>query len=132
MPRRGARGFTLLEVLMSCLLLSIGLFAVISLYPQAILGLHKARQMNVAGDLAQRALDEATSLPFDEVRDASTSQVVDQTTYTTNLSVVLLDTGLKKVCVEVVWWFPREEVPTTHRRRLSVAHETRVLDLPDL
>lgn len=132
MARRTTRAFTLLEVLLACLLVSIALFAVISLYPQAILGLHKARQMNVACDLAQRALDEATALPFDEVRDATASQVVDGTAYTTNLTVSVVETGLKRVSVEVVWWFPREEVPTSNRRRLSVVHETRVLDLPDL
>lgn len=132
MRARHLRAFTLLEVLLACLLLSIALFAVISLYPQAILGLQKARQMNVACDLAQQSLDEATSQAFDEVRDASKNQVVDGTTYTTHLTVAVVDTDVKKVSVEVVWWFPREDVPTSNRRRLSVACESRVLDLPDL
>ena len=129
---RRARAFSLLEVLLASLILAVALFAVVSLYPQAILGLQKARQMNNASNLAQKALEETKAIAFDDVRDSSKDELIEGTTYTVNLTTSLTDPRLKKLTVEVVWWFPQQTVATSNRRRLSVRYETCLLDLPDL
>jgi len=69
MGRRRTRGFTLIEVLVAIVLLMVGIYAILKIFPRGFETLERARAGTIAGRLAERELERwrltASSLPDD-------------------------------------------------------------------
>lgn len=112
------KGFTLLEAMIAILVLTIGIVAVLQIFPLA-LSIEKASQMRTqAIELAQEKIEEKTSksywdIPTGTSTEAELSSPFEDFSRETKVSFVdsdfqesPSDTGLKKIEVTVSWEFP--------------------------
>ena len=68
---KDAEGFTLLEVMITVVILAIGLLGLAGLQIVAIKGNSFGQQMSVASTLAQNQLEELRQIPYDSLSDGS-------------------------------------------------------------
>lgn len=66
---RAYRGMTLVELLVSCVILAIGLVALSQLFVTAMWSYQKARYTTIATERVQHELEKAQSLRFNVLRD---------------------------------------------------------------
>jgi type II secretory pathway pseudopilin PulG len=65
---RGDRGFTIVEVLVSMILMSGGIFAAVGSFGDSLNGAATAQQIDVATATGTQALEEMRSAPYDQVK----------------------------------------------------------------
>lgn len=75
-PRGNQKGFTLVELLVAILLLTVGIFAVIAMQTTSMNANSIAMRLSVASSLAQEALEDILSRPAD-TPDFRTSSIYD-------------------------------------------------------
>lgn len=89
--RGGSAGFTLIEVLISAVVLGVGLVGLVNLHTASIRGLVKDEMLSVASDVAKQRLEEITTLRASEI-PACVGDVgcrtADRSAYTPDLSPV--------------------------------------------
>ena len=96
-------GFTLLEVLISTVILAVGLLGVAAMQLNAIQGNAFAHKMNDASERIQTKIEEFRTRPFEDVQSEEEDEDEDGFT---RVSVVQDDTpiaGAKTIVVTVSW-----------------------------
>jgi type IV pilus assembly protein PilV len=126
---RTQRGFTLIEVLVAVIVLSVGILAVFRLFPAGLRSQTQNRMQTAAAFHAQEKLEQLACLPFtDSDWDAGThptagpERVGPSGQWTRSWQVEVMDApldDLKRVTVTVTWaqGSGREVVMTSYRRR---------------
>lgn len=76
---RKFRGVTLVELLVSCVILAIGLVALSQLFVTAMWSYQKARYTTIATERVQHELEKAQSLRFNVLRDSA--NLISETRY---------------------------------------------------
>ncbi len=107
--KKSARGFTLVEILAACLLLSIGLLAVLTAVRAARETQQRALYISIGRNIAQSKIDKARSMSLDDLNSlVGTTQ--DSSLPTVNSVTVGISrypnpsqTHLYKVTVTVSW-----------------------------
>jgi len=120
------KGFTLIEAIMAMAIFSVGIMAVLTVFPKGISLGREAKEITVAAQLAQEKIEETLSLSYDDIpigqvearskvetdpgsqfyiyeREVN-SELVDENLFVTND-----DLGLKKIQVKVYWQQPDGE-----------------------
>lgn len=109
------KGFTLLEVMVAILVLTIGIVAILQIFPLG-LNVEKASQMNTQGSLlAQEKIEEFTSKAYQDIAVGTVTEDAlpspfERFSRETKINYVDVelqeaggDTGLKKIEVTVSW-----------------------------
>ena len=120
------RGISIIEVLLSCAIITIILYVVVTLFPMAVLELKKAHDTVAAGTIAQRLLEQMRAQPFGTLTPSATStEQVGSTVFSiTNESYLEADPHLKHLKVTVSWSTAFRGSPQTIRS--SKTYETSV------
>lgn len=89
-PNERRRGFSLLEVMLSCLLVATVFLTVAELYPLAAASLNRGKRLSTASNLAQDTLEKARLTPFSSLTASRVTETVDGREYVvvTDLSTV--------------------------------------------
>ena len=120
------KGFTLIEAIMAMAIFSVGIMAVLTVFPKGISLGREAKEITVATQLAQEKIEETLSLSYDDipVGQVEARSKVDTDTnsqfyiYEREVSSELVDNdllvtnddiGLKKIQVKVYWQQPDGE-----------------------
>jgi prepilin-type N-terminal cleavage/methylation domain-containing protein len=101
-------GFSLIELIISMAILSVGLFAGIRVFPVGLGASKRAELRSRAAFAAQRTIESMKLTPWDDLATGETTTEVDGFTVTTSIRAVtpegLVDASrLKAVDVSVAW-----------------------------
>ena len=109
-----SRGFTLLEILVSIVLLTIGVIAIIGLFSANFIGSIDAENTAIAVNLAEKRMEEIRNLDFDTgiVNEAKAS-VSGFAGFERQVVVAEPETDLKYVTVTAYWTYKTDEVSIT-------------------
>ena len=117
---KDARGFTLLEVMITLVIFAIGLLGLAGLQVMAIKGNSFGQQMTAASTLAQNRLEVMRQITGALSSDSDT--VIDQNgiTYTRTWTVTpnTPQTNMNTVLINVVWTGPTETLRTVSMRTI--------------
>lgn len=104
-------GFTLLEILLTLIVFTVGVMAVLGLFSTALATSVDAENTVIAVNLSQRRLEEIKNLDFDTgiVNEAKAS-VSGFAGFQREVSVATAQTDLKQVTVTTCWTFKANEV----------------------
>lgn len=102
------RAFSLIELIISMAILSVGLFAGIRVFPVGLGASKRAEMRSRAAFAAQRTIESMKLTLWDDLAAAETTTEVDGFTVTTRISPAALEglvdaTRLKAVDVSVAW-----------------------------
>jgi type IV pilus assembly protein PilV len=98
-------GFTLIEVMMTLVILSIGLIALASMQISAMRGNSFSRRMTTAASVAEQVLEQVKNTPYNNVQSQSSTQVsASNMTFNSQVSVTNnTPPNAKTVQVTVTW-----------------------------
>jgi Tfp pilus assembly protein PilV len=116
------RGFTLIEGLVACFILSTVMMAAIGLYPSSVLATIEASNRTTASGVASMALEDARMQDFNAIPLGKTTlpdQTLDGTVYHALLEVEAPAADVKRIQVTVQW---------SDRLPGSVTYETAVFN----
>ena len=68
--RKNNRGFTLIEILISIFILSIGIVGILLAFPLGVQVESNAKMRTCASKLAQEKIEEAISLPYEDINSS--------------------------------------------------------------
>lgn len=97
------KGFTLLEVMLAVVLLTLGVIAVAGLFGTALVGSSDAENTAIAMNLAQKRMEEIRNISYDSIADESKADVSGFSGFQRAAAVTEPLTDLKKVTVTVYW-----------------------------
>jgi len=123
--RRTRRGFSLVEVVISLAILSVGLVGAMRVFPVGLRASHRSELSSRAGIVAQRTVESLKLVPWEELREGDTTTQEDDFEVTTRITQPavegLVDAArLKAVNIVVTWTQDgrsRELVVVTYLRR---------------
>lgn len=121
------RGIGMIEALMAVTILSVGIIAIVTLFPLSLKVSRTAEQETIAANLAQAKIEEMFSIGFDNITigtieakhrlaTTSTNPFYDYQRQTTseyvdaNLNHSTSTTGMKKISVIMYWTPPQTTV----------------------
>lgn len=107
-------GFTLIEIMVSIFILSLGIVAVLMLFPSSFNIVSFSKSSTVASRLAEEKIEEIISLPYDSINIGEESELSFFDEFERTVKVyyvdpvadfkeVFLDSGMKKIDIEVFW-----------------------------
>lgn len=100
----GEKGFTLLEVMISLVILAVGILGVVGMFVSAIGGNSQGRNMTEASNLAQSRLDyEMNATPYTNMTTGSEVNGKYNISWRKTQPVAAIGSGLKQVTVTVTW-----------------------------
>jgi prepilin-type N-terminal cleavage/methylation domain-containing protein len=112
MPRRD--GFTLLEILITIIIFTLGVVIIAGLFSTGLATSVDAENTNVAVSLTQRRLEEIKNLDFETgIVNESKASVSGFTGFQRQVVVTEPETDLKQVTVTTYWNFKDSEVNTS-------------------
>ena len=97
------RGFTILEVLITTLLVGISIFALMEAMNRGIFGVSDVENYSLALSLTQRKLEEIKDSSFASINSVARAQILDFTTFDQKVDMTSLHTYLKQVDVTTYW-----------------------------
>lgn len=108
------RGFSLLEVMLTLVLVSAGTVAVVELFQRARMGGTQAENVLTATYLAQRRLEELRNTAYDDLDEAEESETQISTPsgygwFRRQVEVTEPQTNLRQVVVTITWDAPGGE-----------------------
>ena len=109
MTRRARRGFTLLEILITLLLFSVGVIAVSGLFSSAISAGSDAESTAIAMNLVQERLEELRNKDYLSIANESKAAVSGYPLFRRQVAVTEPLADLKRVRVDVYWTAPGGE-----------------------
>ncbi|OGY43416.1 MAG: hypothetical protein A2729_04570 [Candidatus Buchananbacteria bacterium RIFCSPHIGHO2_01_FULL_39_14] len=118
--RQHSAGFTIIEAAIATMILMVGLFAVVQIFPLSLKITGDAQRLTTASNLAVAKIEEVISLGYDNIStgtiEAKQRLSSDPTDFyyafqrqtiveylDSNFNVSANDTGLKKITVTVFW-----------------------------
>ena len=113
------RGFTLLEILITVLLFTIGFIAVISIFSAAIIGNVDAENTSIAINLAQRRMEDIRNLSYASIVNESRAAVSGFPGFEREVGVTEPETDLKLVVINVYWVYKGDDVTIPLRTYVS-------------
>jgi len=117
---KGRSGFTLLEVLITIVILVLALFPLVQIMSSGLLaGLESEATAHVM-NLAQMKMEEIKDTSFANIVSQSKQGFPGHPGYSYAITVNQPETGLKEVSVVMYWWSGRDET--------SVALDTIIID----
>ncbi len=114
-------GFTLIEVLVTLLILTVVLTALLSCFIQGFDILTRMKQMTIATQSIQKELESIRSLPYSDILSLDDAFTNDNLTYLENSSGIInledsVGSEIKKLTVSLTWTYRgrqlRKEVVT--------------------
>lgn len=114
-------GFTLIEVLVTLLILTVVLTALLSCFIQGFDILTRMKQMTIATQSIQKELESIRSLPYSDILSLNDAFTNDNLTYLENSSGIInledsVGSEIKKLTVSLTWTYRgrqmRKEVVT--------------------
>jgi len=114
-------GFTLIEVLVTLLILTVVLTALLSCFIQGFDILTRMKQMTIATQSIQKELESIRSLPYSDILSLDDTFTNDNLTYLENSSGIInledsVGSEIKKLTVSLTWTYRgrqlRKEVVT--------------------
>lgn len=98
------KAFTLLEILVSLVILTTGFFVITGLFANALVGSVDAENTTIAMNLAQRRIEEIKNLDFDTgIANEPKADVSGFSGFQRDVLVTEPQTDLKQVIVTVYW-----------------------------
>ncbi len=116
---KSKRGFTILEVLITTLIVGISIFALMEAMNRGVFGQSDVENYSLALSLTQRKLEEIKDSSFASVASSGRSLVFDitgttlLTTFEQQVTVTSVPAYLKKVDVTTYWTVPNGETSVT-------------------
>lgn len=110
--RTTSKGFALLEIMLSLLLLSVGVVSIAGLYVTALDSGLDAEQTNIAVNLAQKRMEEIYNLTYASVvSESKTALSAPFASYSRQVTAAEIGSpaGLKQVTVTVFWTIKGKE-----------------------
>jgi len=104
-------GFTLLEILITTVVITVGVAVLVGLFGSGLVGSTDAENTTIAMNLAQRRTEEIKNLDFDTgIGNEDKADVDGFPGFQREVVVTQAQTDLKQVQVKVYWTFKGEEV----------------------
>jgi Tfp pilus assembly protein PilV len=107
------RGFTILEVLISALLVGLGMFAIMETFNRGYFGLGDVEDFSLAVSLTQERVEQIKGTAFASVATAARADVAGYTDFEQAVTVTATSANLKRVVVTTYWQVPNGEKNTT-------------------
>lgn len=108
---RHNQGFTLLEVLVALIILTVGIVSIVGIFSKGIVGSVDAENTAIAMNLAQRRMEEYRNLDFDTgVVNEAKAAVSGFPGFQREVVVAEPQTALKQVTVKAYWSYKGGEV----------------------
>ena len=108
------KAFTLLETLLTIVIFTIGVTAVVEAMSINLISSLDAENTSIAMTLAQRRLEEIKNLDYDtEIVNEAKADVSGFTGFQREVTVTEPETDLKQVTVKTYWKFKSGEITTT-------------------
>lgn len=101
--RKKSIGFSLFELLLAIVLLSIGLVALVNAFSTGLLETSEAKHFAVAKNLAEEKLEQIRNISYAAVVSEARSFVSGFVDYERQLQVSQAQAGLKQVQIDVFW-----------------------------
>jgi len=101
---RAKKGFTLVEILLALLLVTIGLFPLLIVISSALSSSGGTFTQSSALDLAQSKMEEIENTPFDNILSAAKNVLPDFPAYKQEVQVTNPQSNLKDVKVILYWY----------------------------
>lgn len=99
-------GFTLIEIMITLVILSVGLLALAGLQVNAIKGNANSRRMTIAVFIAEKKLEQIKNTSYTNIQSESIQQVTEASTNFTQQVTVTTNNPIqntKKIDVTVTW-----------------------------
>lgn len=103
------KGFTILEVLISTLIVGVGMFALMEAFNRGYLASGQAEDYVLALSLSQERMEDLASLSFGAVSSAAKTPVNGFPEFDQDVSVTSVHADLKEVAVRTYWDVPNGE-----------------------
>jgi prepilin-type N-terminal cleavage/methylation domain-containing protein len=108
-------GFTLLEILITLIILTLGVVVLAGLFSNGLVGSTDAENTTIAMNLAQRRMEEIRNLGFPNIEDEPKDDVSGFSGFQREVAVTdppgdPTTDDLKKVTVTVYWTYKADEV----------------------
>jgi len=97
------KGFSLLELLLATVLLSIGLVGLVNSFSIGLSESTQAKEFAQAKNLLEEKLEDIRNLTFANVANETRAQVPDFSDYEREVQVSAIQSGLKEVQIDVFW-----------------------------
>lgn len=105
------RAFTLLEILITLIIMVLGVVFVVGLFSTGLVSSYDAESTTVAMNLAQQRMEEFKNLDFDtEVVDEAKADIVGFPGFQREVIVSEPQIDLKKVIVKTYWTYKSDEI----------------------
>ena len=99
-------GFTLIEIMIALVILSIGLMALAGMQVSAIKGNAFSKRMTTAVSIAEQIIEQIKNMPYDNIQSQSSSQINQSDLNFTSQIIVANNSPVnntKTVTVTVTW-----------------------------
>jgi type IV pilus assembly protein PilV len=99
-------GFTLIEILIALVILSIGLMALAGIQVSALKGNAFSKRMTTAVSIAEQMVEQIRNIPYDNIQSQSASQVSQSNINFTSQVAVTNDSPIvntKTIHVTITW-----------------------------
>ena len=96
-------GFTLLEILITIVLLTVGVVALVQMFNMGMFASADTENTLVATNLAQEKMEEIRNKAYLDINDEEKAEVPDFTFFQREVVVSVPQAGLKLVTVSVYW-----------------------------
>ena len=97
------RGFSLLELLLATVLLSMGLVGLVNAFSMALIESSQAKYFSVAKNLAEEKLEEIRNLSYGGIIDEAKAPVIGFSDYQRQVRSTQPQPGLKQIQIDVFW-----------------------------
>lgn len=98
-----SRGFTLLEVLLATLVITLGFFALLQVFSLGLFASRDNESVLVATQLAQEKMDEIRNKSYASIANEAKAAVTGFSDFQREVVVTTPQTDLKQVSVNVYW-----------------------------
>jgi len=102
----GSDGFTLIEIMITLVILSIGLLSLAGLQVSAIKGNANSKRMTTAVSIAEKKIEQIKNIPYTDIQSESAQQfTVERVNFTQQVTVTANNPlqNTKKIDITVSW-----------------------------
>ena len=102
----GSDGFTLIEIMITLVILSIGLLSLAGLQVSAIKGNANSKRMTTAVSIAEKKIEQIKNIPYTDIQSESAQQfTVERVNFTQQVTVTANNPvqNIKKIDITVSW-----------------------------